>query len=46
MEKVKMGLIKGSHEMPVEQYILESVGDPADIMAKRKAVADRLSEIF
>jgi hypothetical protein len=46
MKKVKMGLIKGRHEMPVEQYVLESVEDPADIMTIRKAVADRLSEVF
>lgn len=46
MERVKMSLIKGGHEMPVEQYILESVEDPADIMTIRKAVADRLSEVF
>lgn len=46
MKKAKIGLIKDRHEMPVEQYILESVGDPADIMSIRKAVADRLSEVF
>ena len=32
--------------MPVEPYVLESVEDPADIMTIRKAVADRLSEVF
>lgn len=46
MKKAKIGLIKDRHEMPVEQCILESVEDPADIMAIRKAVADRLSEVF
>lgn len=47
MKNIKMGLIRGRHEMPVDLYILEKdVADPTDIMAIEQAVAERLGEVF
>lgn len=31
MSEIKVGLIKGRHELPVEEYIFESISDPSDI---------------
>lgn len=45
-KNIKMGLIRGRHQMPVEEYVLDRVDDPADIPAIRQAVADRLTAVF
>lgn len=31
MPKIVVGLIKGRHELPVEEYIFEEIKDPSDI---------------
>lgn len=43
---IKLGLIRGRHDMPVDGYILESVEDPGDLEGINKAVFKRMAEIF
>lgn len=35
---IRLGLVSGRHEMPVEGYVLESVPDVTDIEGTRDAV--------
>lgn len=39
---MKLGLIKGRHDMPVDAYILREIADPTDINAIDKAVAEAM----
>lgn len=41
---LKLGLVAGRHEMPVDGYVLESVTDVTDVENIRKAVFASLSE--
>lgn len=40
---MKLGLVAGRHQMPVDDYVLESVSDPTDIDGIRDAVYKSLS---
>lgn len=40
MPKIVAGLIKGRHELPVEEYIFEKIDDPSDIDAIEKVATD------
>lgn len=43
---IKLGTVKGRHDMPVDGYILESVEDPGDIEGINRDVFKKLAEIF
>jgi hypothetical protein len=45
MEKT-MGLVKGRHEMPVDDFIFGGLLDPTDIEGLEEIACDRLSELF
>lgn len=40
MPKIVVGLIKGRHELPVEEYIFDKIEDPSDIEAIEETAAD------
>lgn len=40
MPEVKVGLVKGRHELPVNEYIFESISDPSDIESIEKQAED------
>ena len=42
---IKMGAVKGRHDMPVDDYILTDVANPSDMNAINKAVFDRLAKV-
>lgn len=46
MERVRIGTIKGRHDMPVDGYILDEVKDPSDIDAIRHDVMKSMSALF
>ena len=41
MEEVKVGLVKGRHELPVDDYIFDSIEDPMDF---NRQARDRCAE--
>ena len=43
---IKLGTVKGRHDMPVDGYILESVEDSGDIEGINRDVFKKLAEIF
>ena len=43
-EIIRLGLVAGRHEMPVEGYVLESVPDVTDIKGIREAVFKSLAQ--
>lgn len=45
MKTIKLGLVKGRHEMPVDEYILEEVSDPTNYEAIHVAVYQKLDQI-
>ncbi|WP_347284029.1 hypothetical protein [Lactobacillus taiwanensis] len=45
MKTIKLGLVKGRHEMPVDEYILEEVSDPTNYKAIHAAVYNKLDQI-
>ena len=45
MKTIKLGLVKGRHEMPVDEYILEKVSDPTDYEAIHVAVYKKLDQL-
>lgn len=42
--EIKVGLIKGRHEMPVEEYIFDEVQDVFDFAAMEKKITNFLQE--
>ena len=44
MEVINLGLVAGSHEMPVDGYVLESVPDVTNMAAIQAAVYKSLSQ--
>lgn len=45
LKELKLGLVKGRHEMPVDEYILEEVADPTDYEAIHVAVYQKLDQL-
>ena len=46
MEIIRMGLIRGRHELPVDNYVVDSVADPSDMAAIDRAVRSKLGKVF
>lgn len=40
MSEIKVGLVKGRHELPVDEYIFEEIKDPSDIEGIEKQAED------
>lgn len=40
MEEMKVGLVKGRHELPVDDYIFDEIGDVTDFKAMDKVTKD------
>lgn len=43
--EIKIGLIKGRHELPVDNYVLDVVDNVLDFETIKKAVWDKLTDV-
>lgn len=46
MKEIKVGLVKGRHDLPVDEYIFEEIKDPSDIEMIEKQAGAWLSSKF
>lgn len=46
MERIKMGTIRGRHEMPVDDYFLDEVKDPSNISLMERIVSVKMFNLF
>lgn len=46
MRRIKMGTIKGRHDMPVDGYILDEVKDPSNMIGVSAKVSFKMIDLF